>query len=164
MRWIEDQQENEVVESLSKKLNYIYPIVKIYCFDMESKHQRKHNPSLDPKLAHFTDPFEIKGMTQAVERICQALSQKENILLVGDYDVDGITSTVIIKKNLTEARFYSISCYPKEKDRRLWLKRKSTRAWTKNGRNKPCYCSRLWYQFQNEAKIPRRKRNRFNCC
>ena len=41
-------------------------------------------------------------MLQAVERICHALKQKETILLVGDYDVDGITSTVIVKKNLTK--------------------------------------------------------------
>ena len=114
MRWIEDQQENEVVESLSKKLNLSILLSK-FIVSTGIKTPEEAQSFLDPKLAHFTDPFEIKGMTQAVERICQALSLKENILLVGDYDVDGITSTVIIKKNLTELGSAPLHVIPKRK-------------------------------------------------
>ena len=101
MRWIEDQQENEVIESLSQKLN-ISIILSKFIVSAGIKTTEEAQSFLSPKLAHFTDPFEIKGMLQAVERICHALKQKETILLVGDYDVDGITSTVIVKKNLTK--------------------------------------------------------------
>jgi single-stranded-DNA-specific exonuclease len=54
-------------------------------------------------------------MLQAVERICEALKKKETILLVGDYDVDGITSTVIIKKNLTKLGSSPFHVIPKRK-------------------------------------------------
>ena len=94
MRWIEDQQDNEVVESLSKKLNLSILLSK-FIVSTGIKTPEEAQSFLDPKLAHFTDPFEIKGMIQAVERICQALSLKENILLVGDYDVDNVSKKVI---------------------------------------------------------------------
>lgn len=42
------------------------------------------------------DPFQFKGMDLAVERIKQAIDQKEKIMIFGDYDVDGITATSIL--------------------------------------------------------------------
>ena len=114
MRWIEDQQERKTVESLSQKLD-ISIILSRFIVSTGIKTTEEAQSFLDPKLAHFTDPFEIKGMLQAVERICEALKQKETILLVGDYDVDGITSTVIIKKNLTKLGSNPFHVIPKRK-------------------------------------------------
>ena len=42
---------------------------------------------LNPKLAHLSDPFDIPNMDRAVERIERAIKKKEQILLIGDYDV-----------------------------------------------------------------------------
>ena len=50
---------------------------------------------LHPGLEKLYDPFLMKGMHQAVERIRRALSGQEKVLVFGDYDVDGITSTSI---------------------------------------------------------------------
>ena len=44
----------------------------------------------------FYDPFLLKGMSDAVERIQKAVKNKEKILIFGDYDVDGIGSTAIL--------------------------------------------------------------------
>ena len=55
---------------------------------------------LKPKLALLEDPYEIPNLKCATIRICDAIEKKENILIVGDYDVDGISSTVIIIKVL----------------------------------------------------------------
>lgn len=60
------------------------------------------------KLGHFlydtlsdlADPFLMKGMNEAVTRIQQAIDQKEKIVIYGDYDVDGITSTAILVRYL----------------------------------------------------------------
>ncbi len=43
-----------------------------------------------------TDPFQLIGMQNAVERIQQALDQNEPIAIYGDYDVDGVTSTALL--------------------------------------------------------------------
>lgn len=48
------------------------------------------------------DPFSFADMEAAVERIRHALSQKQRILIYGDYDVDGITSTVLLYTYLKE--------------------------------------------------------------
>jgi single-stranded-DNA-specific exonuclease len=53
-----------------------------------------------PTLEHLNDPFLMMDMQQAVDRIMQAIERKEKILIYGDYDVDGTTSTVILKKAL----------------------------------------------------------------
>lgn len=45
-----------------------------------------------PKLEELHDPFLMKGMDKAVARIEAAIAQKENILIFGDYDVDGTTA------------------------------------------------------------------------
>jgi single-stranded-DNA-specific exonuclease len=56
---------------------------------------------LNPSIADLHDPFEMADMEKAVARILQAIGRKEKILIYGDYDVDGTTSTVILKKALT---------------------------------------------------------------
>jgi single-stranded-DNA-specific exonuclease len=55
---------------------------------------------LHPSLDHLHDPFKLAGMTEAVNRIEAALARKERIAIHGDYDVDGITSTVILRRAL----------------------------------------------------------------
>jgi single-stranded-DNA-specific exonuclease len=58
--------------------------------------QRFLNPSLD----HLYDPFRLADLRLAVDRLERAIAQKERIAIHGDYDVDGITSTVILRRAL----------------------------------------------------------------
>lgn len=54
---------------------------------------------LNPKLQNLMpDPYCLKDMQKAVERVATALRNKEKIAIIGDYDVDGATSTSILKK------------------------------------------------------------------
>ena len=55
---------------------------------------------LNPSLEHLHDPFKLADMSRAVERLERALAQHERIAIHGDYDVDGITSTVILRRAL----------------------------------------------------------------
>ena len=55
---------------------------------------------LSPSLDHLHDPFRLADMHTAVVRLEQALARKERIAIHGDYDVDGITSTVILRRAL----------------------------------------------------------------
>src|ERR1044072_1109138 len=56
---------------------------------------------LNPSIAYLHDPFLMRDMREAVTRIMRAIELKEKILIYGDYDVDGTTSTVILKKALS---------------------------------------------------------------
>ena len=55
---------------------------------------------LHPSLDYLHDPFELADMAVAVDRILAAIERKEKIAIHGDYDVDGITSTVILRRAL----------------------------------------------------------------
>jgi single-stranded-DNA-specific exonuclease len=55
---------------------------------------------LNPALDDLLDPFRLAGMTPAVERLEAAIASRERIAVHGDYDVDGITSTVILRRAL----------------------------------------------------------------
>ncbi len=55
---------------------------------------------LNPTLEHLNDPFKLADMDRAVARLEQALAQRQRIAIHGDYDVDGITSTVILRRAL----------------------------------------------------------------
>src|SRR3954447_14607157 len=55
---------------------------------------------LNPSLDHLHDPMALAGMDAALDRILAAIAAKERIAIHGDYDVDGITSTVILRRAL----------------------------------------------------------------
>ena len=55
---------------------------------------------LSPSLDDLLDPFALTDMTVAVDRILAAIANGERIAVHGDYDVDGVTSTVILRRAL----------------------------------------------------------------
>ncbi len=65
---------------------------------------------LQPQLAHLPDPFLMKGVERAANRLADAMMRAEPIALFGDYDVDGVTSSALMASFLgahgVEARVY----------------------------------------------------------
>jgi len=55
---------------------------------------------LAPRIDDLHDPFRLAGMSIAVDRILGAIKSKDRIAIHGDYDVDGVTSTVILRRAL----------------------------------------------------------------
>ena len=55
---------------------------------------------LTPALTDLHDPFRLTDMAPAVDRILGAIARRERIAIHGDYDVDGVTSTVILRRAL----------------------------------------------------------------
>ena len=53
---------------------------------------------LQPELTQLHDPYRMLGMKRAVERLLRAIHQQERILIYGDYDVDGTTGVVVLRK------------------------------------------------------------------
>lgn len=57
---------------------------------------------LKPTREDFHDPYLIKDMEIAVQRIIKAINNKEKVTIYGDYDVDGITSITVLKSFLSD--------------------------------------------------------------
>jgi len=55
---------------------------------------------LHPTLEHLNDPFTLTDLPEAVDRLQTALNRGERIAVHGDYDVDGVTSTVMLRRLL----------------------------------------------------------------
>lgn len=56
---------------------------------------------LEPRLEDLNDPFLMRDMDKAVERIMRAIKESQKIMVHGDYDVDGVTSLSLLYRNLT---------------------------------------------------------------
>ena len=95
-RWIyKNIPASDDVERLSKSININYQLSTILLqrgiSDFESA-KKFFRPTLD----QLHDPFLMKDMAQAVERVKKAIDQNEKILVYGDYDVDGTTSVSLV--------------------------------------------------------------------
>jgi single-stranded-DNA-specific exonuclease len=55
---------------------------------------------MNPAYEHLHDPLLLKGMREAADRVHKAIDDREKILIWGDYDVDGTTGTVLLRKAL----------------------------------------------------------------
>ena len=55
---------------------------------------------LDPRLQHLADPFLLPDMAAAVARLLDARARGERLVIFGDYDVDGVTSTTLLLEGL----------------------------------------------------------------
>ena len=64
--------------------------------------EEKIEKFLNPTRKDFYDPYLLKDMEKAVERIIKAIKNKEKTIIYGDYDVDGITSITVLKKFLNQ--------------------------------------------------------------
>jgi single-stranded-DNA-specific exonuclease len=85
--------------SLSAALNVHPTVARLLCLRGLSDPEVASR-FLQPSLDHLHDPFLLSDLPKAVERVEQAIARKERIAIHGDYDVDGITSTVILRRAL----------------------------------------------------------------
>ncbi|MBL3657793.1 single-stranded-DNA-specific exonuclease RecJ [Fulvivirga sediminis] len=94
-RWaLKEAAEEEVIENLHNAINVSRPLANILAqrgIDSFEAAKSYFRPSL--KMLH--DPFLMKDMDLAVERIEKAIAKQEHILVYGDYDVDGTTSVAL---------------------------------------------------------------------
>ena len=65
---------------------------------------------LEPRLKHLANPFLLPNMSAAVERLFRAREKKERVVIFGDYDVDGVTSSALLSEILT-ALGWEVCCY-----------------------------------------------------
>jgi len=110
MRWtLKPIPEKSRVRQLSESLGVDFPIARLLVQrGVENFDQAK--AFFRPQLQDLHDPFLMKDMDKAVARIQRALSNKERILVYGDYDVDGTTSVALLASYL-EGKTSEITTY-----------------------------------------------------
>ncbi len=95
MNWNYEPPPAEAIVRLARGLGVSNTLAELLLkVDPQHVDEEQARFFLDPKLAHLDDPFVMEGMKAAVDRVVLALERAESILIFGDYDVDGVTSTV----------------------------------------------------------------------
>lgn len=100
----------EDIVELSKQLNVSSTIASL----LVSRGVRTYDEAklfFRPSLDDLHDPFLMKDMDKAVNRILSAIDSNENILIYGDYDVDGTTSVALVSKFLKNNVTNNIQTY-----------------------------------------------------
>jgi single-stranded-DNA-specific exonuclease len=100
MRWtLKPKPSPQKIEDLSKLLG-VEEIIASLLMQRGIETFEEAKKFFRPSLDDLHNPFLMKDMDRAVERIEKAISNKENILVYGDYDVDGTTSVALLSSYL----------------------------------------------------------------
>jgi single-stranded-DNA-specific exonuclease len=108
-RWTIRKEDPAIAEDLRQALK-IHPVL---CKILSQRNIRNFDEARDffrPQLSQLHDPWLMKDMHKAVDRIIQAITTQEKILVFGDYDVDGTTAVAsmysFLKKIHPHLAFY----------------------------------------------------------
>ena len=101
-RWCLPQSEPDAAGSLTGDLG-LSPLVARVLVRRGCRDSAAARAFLAPSLDSLHDPFLLKGMREAVERLMVAIREGQSILLYGDYDADGVASVVILKTAIERA-------------------------------------------------------------
>lgn len=109
-RWaLKEQGDPEIVRSLSQALNINIHLANLLV-QRDIKTFEQARDFFRPQLSHLHDPYDMKDMDKAVDRIERAMEEGEKILVYGDYDVDGTTAVALvysfIKEQYIQVEFY----------------------------------------------------------
>ena len=95
-KWVyKNPTDQATIDELSKAIN-VNPILAAMLVSRSVDTFDKAKTYFRPKLDQLHDPFLMKDMQEAVERIEGAITKGEKILVYGDYDVDGTTSVAMM--------------------------------------------------------------------
>ena len=100
MRWtIKPKPEEDKIKALAKALN-VEKLVAQLLLQRGISTYEEAKYFFRPQLEHLHDPFLMKDMDIAVARIEKAIDEGENILVFGDYDVDGTSAVALLSSYL----------------------------------------------------------------
>ncbi|MCK5014539.1 MAG: single-stranded-DNA-specific exonuclease RecJ [Candidatus Omnitrophica bacterium] len=80
----------------------VHPIISQLLINREITDIQEAKDFLSADLSGLHDPFLLKNMGKAVARIREAESENESVLVIGDYDVDGVTASVLLNNVFTQ--------------------------------------------------------------
>ena len=94
-KWKIGAEEISIAGDLQTKLNVDRVVAALLAIRRISNYEQAKT-FFRPELAQLHDPFLMKGMHEAIERIELAITRGEKVLIYGDYDVDGTTAVSIV--------------------------------------------------------------------
>ena len=100
-KWEYKEVDVDEVAKIAKE-NNISELLATVLINRDIKTKEDIDVFLNPTRNDFHDPYKIKDMNLAVDRILKAIKNNEKTIIYGDYDVDGITSITVLKKFLKE--------------------------------------------------------------
>jgi len=110
MRWtIKPVPDKEEVNSLAQAIQ-VDPIIASLLLQRGVHSYEEAKQFFRPDLSQLHDPFLMKDMNKAVQRIEKAIATNENILVFGDYDVDG-TAAVALMASYLLSRYPNVATY-----------------------------------------------------
>ncbi|MBC8011714.1 MAG: DHH family phosphoesterase, partial [Burkholderiales bacterium] len=95
MRWIHHSPPPEAVSALVAALG-VSPVLAELLLRAGQTEPVAAGAFLNPALARLADPFLLKDLDRATARLRRALAARERIVVLGDYDVDGVSSTALL--------------------------------------------------------------------
>lgn len=100
-RWVIQESEDTIVQAFITEL-HISPLVAKLLVNRGITTNNAAQAFINKDIAHFHDPFLLDSMDVVVARIEQAIEKNEKVLVYGDYDADGVSSTTVMLRALEE--------------------------------------------------------------
>src|SRR5437588_1819735 len=101
-QWLIPEVDQQLVRELAASL-HVQPVTARVLLSRGLQDLQSARRFLTPSMEHLHDPLLLTGMREAVDRLQVAIAAHEKILIYGDYDVDGTSSVVILKKAIEMA-------------------------------------------------------------
>jgi single-stranded-DNA-specific exonuclease len=92
--WLYRAADGGLAQRIATSLGISEPVAHVLARMFADETQAELH--LRPQLSHVSDPFAVGNLRIAAEKILAAVSQKQRIAILGDYDVDGVSSTAML--------------------------------------------------------------------
>lgn len=92
--WLHRAAKTELAQRLAASLGISEPVAHVLARQFEDETIADRH--LRPQLAHVSDPFAVGNLRAVAERLVEAVNKQERIAILGDYDVDGVSSTAML--------------------------------------------------------------------
>ena len=95
IKWIIAKKDEELMNNIAHQF-FLDPVIAQLLINRGLKDTKDIDAFLNPRLDYLVNPLDLQGMAKTIERLKLAINKQEKILIYGDYDVDGITSTSLL--------------------------------------------------------------------
>ena len=133
-KWNFFNTDEQKVAEISEKYN-ISKLVATILVNKNIIEDEKIKLFLNPTRNNFHNPLLMPDMEIALDRIIKAIDNNEKVIIYGDYDVDGITSTTVLKSFLEERGLHTDSYIPNRLDEGYGLNNEALDKIAKQGYN-----------------------------
>lgn len=109
--WWLPPAQHDVIEALTTRLSISKPVASTLA-NRKVRSVHEAFTYLHPSLDHLHDPFTLPDMDEAVSRVLKAVAAREQIVIYGHDDVDGVTSTLVLLQTLRNLKGHVSSYIP----------------------------------------------------